>query len=165
MSYLNKVNLSLVDDRFKSNDEDEDNVEVVEEVVKVVKKPVINKPKVPTKVDTSVSILEGRMRSKLDDIGLNSKLINEVISFVLNDVKSVPNLKLGENTNVARPVYTKPVSVNEFSNVNDVRGAAEFLLEGIPESSGGYTRSYSSDSNAHVSSTTSSVADRASSLL
>jgi len=83
----------------------------------------------------------------------------------LNDVKSVPNLKLGENTNVTRTVDTKPVSVNEFSNVNDVRGAAEFLLEGLPENSGGYTRSYSSDSNAQVSSTTSSVADRASSLL
>lgn len=170
MKYLNKINMTLVE--TSSEDEIVEEQVVEQEQPKVVKKIPIKKT-IPQKVDASVSILEERIRAKLDDIGLNSKLINEVVSFVLDDVGNVPNLKLSEGKSVKGSSFRtvtdstqpQPVSVNEFKMNNDIRGAAEFLLEGVPEmSSPGRVKS-SSTGGEFVQTQMSSVADKASSLL
>jgi len=164
MKYLTKINSSLLQE-----EDDEEEVLVEEQVVVTPKaKPQPVKKAIPQKVDASVSILEGRIRSKLDDIGLNSKLINEVVSFVLDDVSNVPNLKSSKGANfrtVTENARPQPVSVDEFKTRNDIRGAAEFLLEGVPEMSqpGSVRSSY--DGGESVNSRMSSVADKASSLL
>lgn len=152
MNYLNRVNVNIEDD-------EENIVEDVVEQPKVVKKTTIKKS-IQQKVDSSVSIVEDRIRSKLDDIGLNSKVINEVVAYVLGNVNNIQNIKLGE----ARNVNTQqPSNLNEFKHMNDVRGAAEFLLDGIPD----ITPSMTGTSNSLIGglSSMSGIADHASSLL
>jgi len=168
MKYLTKINSSLLEEEEDEEVLVEEQKVVEEQVVKPKQKPQPVKKAIPQKVDASVSIVEDRIRSKLDDIGLNSKLINEVVSFVLNDVSNVPNLKSSKGANfrtVAENARPQPVSVNEFKTRNDIRGAAEFLLEGVPEMSqpGSVRSSY--DGGEPVNSRMSSVADKASSLL
>ena len=163
MTYLNKINLSLVEEVDTSvSDEAHIDESVVVETPKVIKKVI--KKSVPQKVDKSVAILEERIRSKLDNIGLNSKLINEVVSFVLDDVSNIPNLKLSEGKQINNTIQQQPISVNEFKMNNDVRGAAEFLLEGVPETSSP-GRVSSSSVGGSVNARMSNVADHASSLL
>ncbi len=157
MDYLN----NRVNDNIEDDDDDfEDIVETVVEKPKVVKKAPIKKS-IPQKVDSSVSVVEGRIRSKLDDIGLNSKVINEVVAYVLDNVSTIPNVKLGESRKVNT---TQPSNLNEFKHTNDVRGAAEFLLDGVPDT---YTPSMTGISNSLMGglSSMSGIADHASSLL
>ena len=165
MKYLTKINDSLIEDE---EDEKFISEEKVEEPKKVIKHILPVKKTIPQKVDTSVSILEDRMRSKLDDIGLNSKLINEVISFVLSDVKHVPNINVGMGNNITNEnKQVQPISINEFKIRNDIRGAAEYLLDGLPDmnNSNNSIENNSNFTDIHTGYKSSSIIDRASSLV
>lgn len=164
MKYLNKIQSIDLNDIVEEEVEEEV-VEVVETVeAPKPKQPIVKKPTQPQKVDSSVSVIEERMRSKLDDVGLKPKIISEVVSFVLSDVKNVKDFKqprpVQSQTSQYQGEQTK--NIHEYSYNNDIAGAASYILDGVSNSSSTNT---SSTTNNESKAYTSNVADRASSLL
>lgn len=85
MDFLNGMEQTIIE-----NAEVEE--EVIEEEVESPKKPK-PQPKKKVSKSASVKLVESRIRSKLDEVGLNESTIDEVISYVLSDVSSVNNIK------------------------------------------------------------------------
>jgi hypothetical protein len=163
IKYLNKIQSGHIEE-----EEVVEEYEVVVETVKPkavpqpLKKKIISTP--PQKVDASVSIIEARIKSKLDEVGLNSKLINEVVSFVLSDVKNVKDLKV-TNSPTSEPKQQRQPNINEFAHRNDIAGASSHILEGVRDIGGNINYGKNEQNNNVGAGYTSNIADHASSLL
>lgn len=148
-------------------DDDIINETYVDEPVKerpVVKKKTKVVPKKTVKKDSSVKLIEARIRTKLDSIGLNESAIGDVVSFVLDDVQKVANIK--SKTQQPKPKTTpKPKQVQENNRMNTTMGRAESLLEGLPDTMGSLSSSDDSGETVSESKNLSDVASHASSLL
>ena len=122
MDYLNDV-----DTTYKENiiEESED---VIEEPVAPVKpktkKRVVRKVK-KVKRDVSVTAIEERVKTKLDSVGLNDKVISEVLNYVFNDVVSIKGVN--ESLLTQQPQQTQQTVANT-PPVSDVMGRAESIL-------------------------------------
>ena len=96
------------------------------------KKKVVRKKPTTAKKDSSVKLIEARIRTKLDSIGLNESAISEVVSFVLEDIQKVSEVKPSTDK---QPTQQKPTKqqVQEQKRMTTVMGRAESLLEGLPD--------------------------------
>jgi len=157
MSYLNDIdnNISGIEDVI-----DEDII--IEKQVDTVFTQEANK----MSKDSTVELLEYRLKDKLDDVGLNSKVINEVINYVLGDVSTV--------TDIHQPTPTKPKTKSKKkahakkAKVNEQLSLAEraaSILDGVPDQVGGIPASQQSINETSSHHDLSDVADHASSLL
>ena len=76
----------------------------------------------PKSKDATVKILEQRMKMKLDEVGLNSKMINEVLDYVLYNIEKIKDLP--QPTQVAE-------STRPQQNLSSVHGRAEAILDDL----------------------------------
>ena len=79
MKFLDNIDSDIVNETYVTESVVEEEVEEVKPKTKT-KKTV---KKTSKKKDSSVKLIEARMRNKLDDIGLNETAIGEVISYVI----------------------------------------------------------------------------------
>ena len=118
---------------------------------KIKKKPI---KKVSTKKDASVKLVESRMRSKLDEVGLNERMIDDVISYVLSDVSQVKNKN---NNKIKQNITDTPQThVTESASVSN---RAEDILSGLSDD---YVPTVDNNSGGGYTST---ISDKATSLL
>jgi len=153
MDFLENIDNDIINETYVDD--------IIVEQVKprsVIKKSFVKKSNT-IKKDSSVKLIESRIRTKLDKIGLNESVISDVVNFVLNGVNIVNEVKSVQND---KPNTSK--TVHENNPFNTIRGRAESLLEGLPETvvmSPLQTRL----SETAVESDMSNIASRASSLL
>jgi len=160
MSYLNDIdnNISGIEDVI-----DEDII--IEKQVDTVFTQEANK----MSKDSTVELLEYRLKNKLDDVGLNSKVINEVINYVLGDVSTVTDtqptptkIKHKTKTKSKKKAPAKKAKVNEQLSLAE---RAASILDGVPDQVGGIPASQQSINETSSHHDLSDVADHASSLL
>lgn len=123
MDFLDKIDNTIIEESYSDieYEEDVDDFDEYEEDENDKKVTSTN-----TKKDASVKYIEKRMKNKLDDIGLNERVINDVISYVLDgvdNIKGVNETYTNTNINVQDEI---PAPTNIISR-------AEALLEGLPE--------------------------------
>ena len=154
MDFLDNIDNDIINETYV----DENTIQQVKTKAPLKKDVGLKKPNT-IKKDSSVKLIEARIRTKLDTIGLNESVISDVVKFVLNDVHTI-----SEIDPVQKNKPQQPKTVQENKSVNTILGRAESLLEGLPEQvvmSPLQTRV----SEAAVESNMSDVASRASSLL
>ena len=160
MDFLDHIDDDIINETYVDGTVEEEEP-LVEMPTK--KKKVVMKPKI-VKKDSSVKLIEARIRTKLDNIGLNETAISDVVSFVLDDVQKVPSMTKSKSKKQSKKQPKREI-VQEQDRMNTMIGRAESLLEGMPETStlGAIPDSGESidESNVNVSDVTS----RASSLL
>lgn len=118
MSYIENVSKTFKETNYIQ--EDVNTEEEIEEP-KVPVKTNSNKPK-----STSVKIVEDRIRTKLDSVGLNTNVINEVVSYVLYNIDDVKELN---EIKVKKEQPQVQVKENTQSKLNTVMGRAEAILD------------------------------------
>jgi len=123
MSFLENIDNDIINETYVDDT-------VVEEVeAKPAPKKAVRKKPATTKKDSSVKLIEARIRTKLDDIGLNESAISEVVSFVLNDVQKVNEV----TSSTDQQPKPKKKQVSESKAPTSIMGQAENLLAGLPD--------------------------------
>jgi len=114
--------------------------------------------------DSTVDLIENKLKDKLDDVGLNTTIINEIVDYVLGGVSSIKDYtppkkkkkRLSKTTN-------KEIVAKSDDSVMSLAERAAIILDGVSDSDGSVP--------THMNETTtpnnniSNVADHASSLL
>jgi len=160
MDFLENIDNDIINETYVDETVVEKN-----ETKPTKKKSVVRKKPITVKKDSSVKLIESRIRTKLDNIGLNESAISEVVSFVLGDVQRVKNIT-STTTKPNTPQQSKtPNQVKEQRVPITIMSRAESLLEGLPEAPGMGPRSKNIDSESMTEENLSDVASRASSLL
>ena len=173
MDYLNKVD-SLIIENSRNTYDNEDDVNDEEccadygdeydfektekEVVRKINKPAVPIPKKVTKRNSSVKLVEDRLRLKLDGIGLNSRVVNEVISYVLYNVNAIDEIRTHHTESVQHTQHKKQ------QPPATIVGYADSILEGMTDHTP-MTTMGSGNFNESINNNISDVADHASSLL
>jgi len=155
MNFLDNIDNDIINETYV----DDVIVEEVETKPTPKKRVVGKKPKA-TKKDSSVKLIEARIRTKLDDIGLNESAISEVVLFVLNDIQKVNDVV--SSTKTQQPKQTQ---VQENNVPTSVMGRAESLLAGLPETATIGSLPIQGGDEVVAESDLSGVASHASSLL
>ena len=125
MSFLENIDNDIINETYVDDT-------VVEEVeAKPAPKKAVRKKPATTKKDSSVKLIEARIRTKLDDIGLNESAISEVVSFVLSDVQKVNEVK--SSTTKPQQAHPQKKQVQESEAPTSIMGQAESLLAGLPD--------------------------------
>ena len=133
MSFLDEMESNLSENKLV----DEELVEEYVKPEKVLPKKKVVKKKVSTKTssrDVSTKIIESRMRVKLDKIGLNEAMIDDVVSEVLEDVNKVVGVKPQSKPKRANAVVQpeQPIEQIDEAKLKTVVGRAESILGDEP---------------------------------
>lgn len=157
MDFLDNIDNDIVNETYVDET-------IVKDSKPVYKKKVVKKKPTTVKKDSSVKLIEARIRTKLDSIGLNESAISDVVSFVLEDIQKVRDAK---PSNVKQSTSQKPTKqqVQEQQRTTTVMGRAESLLEGLPDNPTFDPLPTQSDSGSVAESNLSDVTSHASSLL
>lgn len=148
MDFLDNVQTGGTDDIFESIDEEIVEVEEeIEDIGSIIEDVVESEPS----KDVSVKIIESRIRLKLDEVGFDEELVDEIVNEVFKGVNAV------------RGMDTKQTTVKESIKPMTIASRAESILGGMSDPSSGYQPQMSSPVGG--GSRLSGVADRASSLL
>ena len=163
MDFLENIDNDIINETYVERD-------IVEEVKpKPTKKIIVDKVKSNTsKKDSSVKLIESRIRTKLYNIGLNENAISDVVSFVFNGVSTVSDIKPSNipTQKPNSPVQKTPAPQVKPKNMAEmVRTHAESLLEGLPETPTLDPTLFKHSGESIVESNVSDVASHASSLL
>jgi len=160
MTFLDNIDNDIINETYV----DDTIVEKVESKPQLKKKVVTKKP-ITVKKDSSIKLIEARIRTKLDSIGLNESAINDVVTFVLYDIQKIKDVESSSTSPTSKaPTQTK-ITVQENKKLNTVRGRAESLLEGLIDTPTFVPLPTYGSGDVVAESNFSNVADRASSLL
>lgn len=120
MSFMDFLN--SIDDKYE-NDLVVDDIE--DPIVEMPK--LVRKVKVKVKKGSSVKMIEQRIKDKLDDVGLNDKIISEVLEYVFNGVVKVKGIN--ENVTMKKPKKVKPMDHTvKPNNQTPIMSRAESIL-------------------------------------
>lgn len=115
--------LDTIDDRYKENEFIEESVEDEDVLVPMPKLKRSVRVKRTSK-ESSVKFIEERIKNKLDDVGLNDKVISEVLDYVFQDIGKVKGL----NEHKVSTSKRKPIKAVEPLIASTVMGRAEDIL-------------------------------------